>query len=337
MREPGADAPLMFEDEDLDGTSGQFHDWDIELIHLGRGPIRRSGVMVPLRAARIALFQVQRATVLRGTACSSAFSMISTSPGSPLVKAGAGALGSGVCLLLGPHADVELYLPKDCCAFVLSALSTTVLAATPSAALASLPEMARAELRALVPDQTALLSRCMDLLESFRRSIMPAGNAAQVARRLDELLAPTTAALFVRSQPLPQELGEKAIRRQAVARACAYIDANLRKPITLHDLCAAAGARSRTLEYGFRAFYDVGPMAYLRCVRLCRVRNDLLRTRRASGGVAATARRWSFSHMGQFSRDYRLLFGESPSITLARGRGPRSRGADRGLPPASGE
>lgn len=320
MRKPGADAPLMLEDEDLDGTSGQFHDWQIELIHLGRGPIRRSGVMVPLGAATIALFQVRRATVLRGTASGSAFSMISTSPASPLVRAGARALGSGVCLLLGPRAEVELYLPKDCCAFLLSALSTTVLAATPPAALASLPQAARAELRVLVPDQSALLSKCMDLLESFRRSIMPASIAAQVARRLDELLTPATAALFAHSQPLPPELGEKVIRRVAVARACAYIGANLRKPITLHDLCVAAGAGSRTLEYGFREFYDVGPMAYVRCVRLCRVRKDLLHTRRASAGVAKTARRWSFSHMGQFSRDYRLLFEESPSSTLARSR-----------------
>jgi AraC-like DNA-binding protein len=319
MREPGADRPRVLEDEDIDGTSGQFRDWRIELIHLGRGTIRRSSVFVPLGFASIALFQVRRATVLRGLSPESQFSLISTSPASPPVRVGARALNGGIWLMLGPQAAVDLYLPKDCCAFVLSSPCSTVAAATGSDDLARLPA-ARAELRSLAPDHSALLSRCMDLIESFRRSNTPQTVGTQVVCRLRELLAPTAATLFAHSDALPPELGEKAVRRSAVAHACAYIDENLRRSITLDDLCTAAGVRSRTLEYGFRAFYDVGPMTYLRSVRLCRVRRDLLNIKRPSISVARTARRCTFTHMGQFSRDYRLLFGESPSSTLARSR-----------------
>ena len=45
--------------------------------------------------------------------------------------------------------------------------------------------------------------------------------------------------------------------------------------------------------------------------------------------------------MGQFSHDYRVLFGEMPSATLARGRGepppamPRERKAVRSIEPRS--
>ena len=58
-------------------------------------------------------------------------------------------------------------------------------------------------------------------------------------------------------------------------RACAFIDANLRTSIALADLCAAAGVCTRALEYGFHDFYELGPMAYVRNLRLCRVRHDL--------------------------------------------------------------
>ena len=83
------------------------------------------------------------------------------------------------------------------------------------------------------------------------------------------------------------------------------------------DLCEAAGVSTRALEYGFRDFYDLGPMAYVRNLRLCRVRHDLLDPAHADS-VSSAARRWSFTHMGQFSHDYRVLFGEMPSKTLAR-------------------
>jgi transcriptional regulator GlxA family with amidase domain len=102
-----------------------------------------------------------------------------------------------------------------------------------------------------------------------------------------------------------------------VIRACNFVDAHLRAPIALMDLCTAAGVSTRALEYGFRDFYELGPMAYVRNLRLCRVRHDLLDPNRDDHSVSGAARRWSFTHMGQFSHDYRALFGEMPSMTLA--------------------
>jgi AraC family transcriptional regulator, ethanolamine operon transcriptional activator len=298
------DRPVLIESEDTGEISEQFRGWHIELIQLGRGQMHGSGVLVSLDRIRIAGVHFGRAAILRGTAPRGYCSLLSTWPASPPVRVRSRPIGGGACLMLGSRAPVEMYLPENCRAFILSLPSTR----------------AGAEFRSLAAEHSALLSHCMDLIESFRRTDSDVV-AAQVQCRLRELLAPAAASLFSQSTPLPPESAENAVRRSAVSRACSYIDAQLRAPITLNDLCDAAGVRARTLEYGFRECYDVGPMTYLRSVRLSRVRRDLLNPKSVAGSVAKAARRWRFTHMGQFSRDYRILFGESPSTTLARSRG----------------
>lgn len=319
MRELRTDRPVLLEGEDIDGTSRQFRGWRIEVIHLGRGPIARSGVVIPVDDMRISLVQVRRATILRGITPGDELSLLSTSPSSPPVRVGPRPIDSGVCLMVGAQAQIEIYLPENCCAFMLSLPSRRSNGATtrPTAA----PAKGQAEFRVLAAEHSALLNKCMDLLETFRRSNAPDLVATQVQRRLRELLAPAAAGLFALSRPVASESKEGSTRRQAVVRACAYIDKHLNEQITLDDLCTVAGVRARTLEYAFRKCYEVGPVAYLRSVRLCRVRRDLLNSRRVAASVANAARRWRFTHMGQFGRDYRLLFGESPSNTLARSRG----------------
>jgi transcriptional regulator GlxA family with amidase domain len=58
-------------------------------------------------------------------------------------------------------------------------------------------------------------------------------------------------------------------------------------------------------------------MAYLRTVRMQRVREDLLK---ACDGdtVSAIATRWGFFEFGRFAGQYRKLYGETPSETLRR-------------------
>jgi AraC-like DNA-binding protein len=103
-----------------------------------------------------------------------------------------------------------------------------------------------------------------------------------------------------------------------VRRATDFIHANLAGPVTLPDLVDASGAAGRTLLKHFRDVHGVSPMRYLRNLRMERVREEL-----ATGSphpVGAVAMRWGFAHAGRFSVEYRSRFGESPSVTLARGR-----------------
>jgi AraC-like DNA-binding protein len=109
-----------------------------------------------------------------------------------------------------------------------------------------------------------------------------------------------------------------ALRRRAALRAREYIDTNLDQPLSLSLVCRASYASPRALEYGFREMFGLSPIAYVRCARLSRVREDLHFAQPRSKAITQLATKWGFWHLSQFSKDYRALFGESPSATLAR-------------------
>lgn len=108
-------------------------------------------------------------------------------------------------------------------------------------------------------------------------------------------------------------------RVSAVLAACRLVEKRFPEQVTLAELSRHCGVAQRTLEYGFRQLYDTTPLAYIRSQRLTRNRMALLGAR-ARTSISQTARAFGFTHMGQYSRDYRRLFGETPSMTLARAR-----------------
>jgi AraC-like DNA-binding protein len=95
------------------------------------------------------------------------------------------------------------------------------------------------------------------------------------------------------------------------------VDKRFPSPVALTELCRHCGVAQRTLEYAFRHVYDTTPLAFIRSQRLTRNRMALL-SARASTSISDTARACGFTHMGQYCKDYRRLFGETPSTTLAR-------------------
>lgn len=120
-----------------------------------------------------------------------------------------------------------------------------------------------------------------------------------------------------------------AARHRAAVRARDYIDANIDQGLSLASVCRASHTSARALEYGFRELFGVTPMAYVKFARLARVRRALLEVPEVDAAVTSAATRWGFWHLGQFSKDYRALFGELPSETLARAsrRIPRRQGS----------
>lgn len=103
-----------------------------------------------------------------------------------------------------------------------------------------------------------------------------------------------------------------------VRRAIEHIEQNAHEPLTVGAIAAEAGVSVRSLFAGFRRFRDTTPMAYLRDLRLDKVRAELSTATDARGCVTRTALRWGFSHFGQFSAAYKSRFGELPSQTVAR-------------------
>jgi AraC-like DNA-binding protein len=102
-----------------------------------------------------------------------------------------------------------------------------------------------------------------------------------------------------------------------VRRAEAYIEANWNRPIMIEDLAAISGVSVRTLFRAFEKTRGCSPMIFAKRVRLERAR-DLLRKPEVATSVAGIALTCGFSNLGHFAGDYRKLFGERPSETLAR-------------------
>ena len=107
------------------------------------------------------------------------------------------------------------------------------------------------------------------------------------------------------------------MRDAVVERAVSIIEASVADPVSVSEVCSAAGASWRTLNYAFRERFGVTPKAYMKSVRLNAVYKDL-RVADSATRVVDVANRYGFWHMGQFAADFRRHFGELPSATLRR-------------------
>jgi AraC family ethanolamine operon transcriptional activator len=104
-------------------------------------------------------------------------------------------------------------------------------------------------------------------------------------------------------------------RELAVRRSLELIDASAREPLSVADLCRAAGCSRRTLEYSFQERFGLSPKAYLLARRLEGVRTEL-REDHDAPSVTRIANRWGFDHLSRFAAFYRRQFGELPSETI---------------------
>jgi len=107
-------------------------------------------------------------------------------------------------------------------------------------------------------------------------------------------------------------------RLRRLGQACDFLAAHAREPIQLSDLCAELGLTGRGVEQLFRDLLGLSPIAYLRHLRLHGARRALRDAPATSGSVKRVALEWGFWHLGRFASQYRALFGESPSTTIAR-------------------
>lgn len=99
-----------------------------------------------------------------------------------------------------------------------------------------------------------------------------------------------------------------------------YVEARLAEDAlpTIVDICRATGISERTLQYAFQSYVGVPPLAYLRLCRLNRARLMMLTSDPHVATVTGIAMQFGFTHLGRFAHDYKQVFDESPSATLAR-------------------
>lgn len=172
-------------------------------------------------------------------------------------------------------------------------------------------------------DALALAMRLLQDLHALQDRVT---HPAALAAEEDELLR---LALLLDRPPelIPVErLSSSPGRRGAIRRVDAYLEANSDSIPSIPTLCQVAEVSERTLEYAFREHLGVTPVRYLKLRRLMLARRRLLNPIHEESSVTDILGGCGVYELGRFAGEYRKLFGELPSETLARSSGrPPSR------------
>ncbi|MDH0030948.1 MULTISPECIES: helix-turn-helix domain-containing protein [Acinetobacter] len=88
-------------------------------------------------------------------------------------------------------------------------------------------------------------------------------------------------------------------------------------PPTMDELCQLTYTSRRTLQNCFELITGQSPAQFLKHLRLNGVRRTFIQNAE-SVSVSEVASEWGFWHLSQFATDYKKLFGETPSQTLAQ-------------------
>lgn len=112
----------------------------------------------------------------------------------------------------------------------------------------------------------------------------------------------------------------RARQQQAVImrRFRRALESHRDQPVYIPELCAEIGVSDRALRLCCQAQLGMGPHRYLLLRRMHLARRALLGSPPGGTTVTATATRFGFWQFGRFAKDYKTLFGELPSATLAR-------------------
>ena len=169
-------------------------------------------------------------------------------------------------------------------------------------------DAAMARLRATILNMFCLASESSDprQFDALNRPIQETLLAC-----LDDTLVP--------ADGLAARRGSFEKHRKLIARLDELVATLGCQPLYSEDLAVALDVSVRTLQTATHAVHGVSLHHYLRLKRLWATRIQLT-TGRPGLSVKAAALGNGFWHLGDFSRGYRLAFGETPSETLMRGR-----------------
>ncbi len=148
---------------------------------------------------------------------------------------------------------------------------------------------------------------CLDDKSAFRQGVS--------ARSLEESLL-LSLLLVLGDDPTLQKGRSSPCRRSTVARAVEYIHDHCQDEISSSDLVTVAGASIRTLQMGFMERFGIGPMTYLKQVRLRQVHEALRAAVAGRDTVGDIAARWGFYNGSAFAKTYTEFFGQRPSESL---------------------
>ena len=276
---------------ELEGLSIFFHGWHVEAIQLGPRSAEAAVSCHASSSHRVLRLRAGSALVVRGTVQEERCCALLADSSQPVLRLFGENLQSNVLMMAGPVSRMDLFIS------------------------------AGASLVALIADSPASMAqgtwRVCASVETNAATLVGYMRGAEYEGPIESSLASHLQKVIAASSILELERGTRSARVSAVVRACRLIEEDFPSSLSLRDLSRRSGVAERTLEYGFKHVYGTTPLTFVRSQRLTRSRLALLTSKRRTS-ISETARQFGFRHMGQYCRDYRRLFGETPSMTLAR-------------------
>jgi AraC-like DNA-binding protein len=145
-------------------------------------------------------------------------------------------------------------------------------------------------------------------------------DVAGVSAAIRESLLAAIDCAFADAANTPWALGADATRQFKVFRNVeTLLSGDIAHPLYSGELAKQVGVSVRTMHDAIKRYRGMSLHRYLRLRRLWLVRKRLIE---GSQSVKACALAFGFWHLSDFSKRYRLQFGETPSETLARSRYP---------------
>ena len=168
------------------------------------------------------------------------------------------------------------------------------------------------------PGSARLIHGLYSLLWTLHQLTGNPGTDVQLLRFDDVLIRMVVLLLLPELQQAPaspRALGSMAEAQGKLQSLLDWIDAHLESPMGLSDLEAQSHWSRRSLQYAFQSACGCSPMQW---VRRRRVQRAMQRLRKPQPGdsVTSIARSVGFASPLSFSREFRRLYGCSPSLLL---------------------
>ena len=306
----------VLETDDLDALAAAQAGWQLHYDQLSPGPFRARVALVQLPQLRLVQEHTLRALRQRGR----------FRPGELGLALGTSQDRSGHfhgqkidadSIMIGRGDELDLVTPED--NLLVGIVTDEALLSEVWQALYQKPWSSWLDCKVVTPARPGLAAHVraqhLQLMEAVLQQPARLADAQAALRLRDGILIEWLEAIPERVDTGALKTAES--RRQLVDRVCTRVMAQPEEPPTLLALCRELGASPRKLEYCFRDVLGISPHKYLRAVRLNGVRRELKRRDAVPARVHDVAARWGFWHMGAFSAEYKLQFGELPSATLA--------------------
>jgi AraC-like DNA-binding protein len=150
----------------------------------------------------------------------------------------------------------------------------------------------------------------------MRENQTPMLHGSSINRLLNALITPIAA--LDNERCLPTE--KSRLSSDTVAKALKYARGHRWGGLQVASLALAADVTSRTLLRTFRQQLGVGPASYLKLRQLNMVRRALRGKCGPSSKITNIMSEHGVTEFGRFASEYKALFGERPSETVARSR-----------------